>query len=167
MLQTEALLAALTVFAAFAAVIVICFLGYQMWLILRGLTSEFLRTVMWVTPIGVQSSYAANESFKLDDLQYDIKKGHLSRIPAYLYEKNKQFFDGPAPVPVVVEPPAETELKSAEGQTVVKRTKKAAKGEADKPKVDYVELSPRTRIRTPYSKGAWNNLMEVLFPPAL
>ncbi|KAJ3027173.1 hypothetical protein HDV00_011356 [Rhizophlyctis rosea] len=148
LLQTEALLAALAVFAAFAAAVVVCFFGYQMSLILRGLTT--------------------NESFKLDDLNYDITKGHLKTIPSKLFETNKRFFYG-TPVTPVVEPDVSAvgTTDVSESSSVKKRPGKDDNKGEGAAKSDMVTVSTGTRVRHPYSRGAWNNLMEVLFPQPL
>ncbi|KAJ3304843.1 palmitoyltransferase swf1 [Kappamyces sp. JEL0829] len=72
--QREALLSALAIFAGIAAVIVVLFLQYQLWLVLRGKTT--------------------NESFKWEDLSDAIDGKHITTINERVLQFNKSYKPG-------------------------------------------------------------------------
>lgn len=107
-------LAALGVFAALCAVVVWAFLCYQLSLVFRGTTT--------------------NETFKWDDLAYDIKHGEV-RIPNELFELNQRTGAG-----------------------------NGAKRRKGKSQQQSIVLTSVSQINNMYHRGAWNNLKDILFP---
>ncbi|KAJ3197363.1 hypothetical protein HK101_004239 [Irineochytrium annulatum] len=120
--QLELHLCALGLFAGLAGLVVFIFMLYQLSMVVRGFTT--------------------NESFKWEDLDYDIRTGSLTEIPADLYKYNKNY-----------------------------RSERKNEGEPFAPsydgKVKKVPIKGVNEIKNIYDLGWLGNLHEVLFPQPL
>ncbi|TPX67664.1 hypothetical protein SpCBS45565_g03632 [Spizellomyces sp. 'palustris'] len=136
MIHHEMMLAALGIFAALGGIVVLAFIGYQLSLVFRGVTT--------------------NESFKWDDLDYDIRKGQL-RMPRELYDFNHGRRE------------EDRSTTPTKGNTTATRRKgrKVNEKSHDRERDDYVSVKSIAQIRNIYHGGPWANLMDILFPSPL
>ncbi|KAI9105445.1 DHHC palmitoyltransferase-domain-containing protein [Phlyctochytrium arcticum] len=119
-LHQEPALSGLGIFAAIGGFVVTLFLMYQMTFVFRGMTT--------------------NESFKWDDLGYDIKNGHV-QIPQTLYEANLTHGNG----------------------SKQKQAHEHDKGQAQR----MAKLSSVNDLKNIYNLGIWGNMMEIISPKQL
>ncbi|KAJ3215227.1 palmitoyltransferase swf1 [Dinochytrium kinnereticum] len=139
-IMVEPLLSALALFAGIAGIVVLVFMLYQLSMVLRGLTT--------------------NESFKWDDLKYDIQTHQITTIPKDLYEYNQSHKE---------------ESVSSSGSKIRRRVNAKGKSGASSAPLktfvpstdDGIEQIPLTsvrQIRNIYNGGAWKNVMDMVFP---
>ncbi|KND01473.1 uncharacterized protein SPPG_03274 [Spizellomyces punctatus DAOM BR117] len=136
MIHHEMMLAALGIFAALGGIVVLAFICYQLSLVFRGVTT--------------------NESFKWDDIDYDIRKGQL-RMPRELYDFNHGRHE------------EDQSTTRAKGNTTATRRKgrKGNEKSHDQERDDYVSIKSIAQIKNIYHGGPWANLMDILFPSPL
>ncbi|KAJ3180448.1 hypothetical protein HDU87_001957 [Geranomyces variabilis] len=166
MVHRELLLTALGMFCICAGVVVVAFILYQLSLIVaRGITT--------------------NESFKWDDVAYDVKEGvvHLPRRVLECNQRGESPISRKAPVPPSVGPTAgggkggrgggaARKRKQQQQQPTVERKEKDKLKEEETEERhgtddELVTIQSVNELRNIYHLGWWRNLMDVLFPVPL
>ncbi|KAJ3084780.1 hypothetical protein HDU99_003478 [Rhizoclosmatium hyalinum] len=142
--QSQAVLTALGAFAFLAGLVVLGFMFYQLYLVASGRT--------------------ANESFKWEDLAYDLKHGVVTEITKEVLEYNQNYGksgskkqnDGDA-----------TRNDASTANENVRRRKKTKDGERKEKEEQVSDVIPFTslkQVRNIYDRGILGNLYEALFP---
>ncbi|KAI9340841.1 DHHC palmitoyltransferase-domain-containing protein [Obelidium mucronatum] len=146
MAQAEPVLTALGAFAFLAGIIVVAFMCYQLYLVLSGRT--------------------ANEAFKWDDLEYDIKHQLVTEISRSVLEYNQNYgkVSKPSDSPTLDEaaPPAK---ETAKGNMRRRNKKKTDTPDdtADAPD-ENIPFTSLKQVRNIYNRGVFQNLWDTLFP---
>jgi hypothetical protein len=132
-------------FSPFAGTVVYLFLQYQLWMILRGVTSRnFINS--------------ANETFKWEDLGIAISSRQITTISPYVLKFNQDY------------QPGETLDDYLPRIKVSKASSKAnqRRGRVDfNPEEKEIPLESIADLRNIYDRNAYRNILEMFFPKSL
>lgn len=115
----------------------------------------------------ISSGVTTNETYKWEDLKYAIHNKSISKMPNLIYQYNQQYSE------LLCASGGIEELKRRRKdiENLYKRKQTDEKQHRQQNVVEYIDLAsignPQVCVKqlvNIYNKGAWNNLMDVLFP---
>jgi hypothetical protein len=145
--EIEAVAVGLALFLLLIVMVVMAFTGFQISILLSGKTGRFFLSLYIDAPV--------NETYKWDDVQAAIRSGEISEWHIELREYNQKYKRG---------------LRYDLSDDEHKGSGAAYQRKRDKLKKEKKVMVPVTSIkdfRNIYDRGAWRNLIEVLYPAPL
>ncbi|KAJ3227716.1 hypothetical protein HDU81_006536 [Chytriomyces hyalinus] len=150
--QIEPVLVALSAFAGMCGIVVSLFLGYQIWTVGSGKTT--------------------NEVFKWEDLDYDLRHGVVTHIPKKTLEHNQNYGKLTKPAPHEAAKRPVNEKSSAKQETGLRNRKgeldangkTATRIEGEDEDVPFTSIK---QVRNIYDRGFFRNIWDVVFPSPL